>query len=160
MAAAEEAFRAALERCPGHSGAETGLGYVSLRDGNTTVADEAFRIALAANPENTDALIGLGLIAWRMDDLREVALRFGEVRELDPDNATAAEYLARVPEGYGPAPERPSLVLPDTVVYPSRVEFPDSAVYAGWIAEMAEMGANTIRVYTIHPPDFYRAVEA
>jgi hypothetical protein len=37
-------------------------------------------------------------------------------------------------------------------------EFPDSAVYANWIAAMSEMGANAIRVYTIHPPGFYQAL--
>lgn len=39
-------------------------------------------------------------------------------------------------------------------------EFPDSATYAGWIREIAELGANTIRVYTIHPPHFYQALYA
>ncbi len=37
-------------------------------------------------------------------------------------------------------------------------EFPDSTVYAGWIAAIAEMGANAIRIYTIHPPAFYQAL--
>lgn len=37
-------------------------------------------------------------------------------------------------------------------------EFPDSTVYAGWIDGMAGMGANAIRVYTIHPPAFYEAL--
>lgn len=37
-------------------------------------------------------------------------------------------------------------------------EFPDSSVYAQWIAAMADIGANAIRVYTIHPPDFYEAL--
>lgn len=39
-------------------------------------------------------------------------------------------------------------------------EFPDSAVYAGWIEQMGEMGANAIRLYTIHPPHFYQALYA
>ncbi len=37
-------------------------------------------------------------------------------------------------------------------------EFPDSSTYAAWIAEMAAMGANVVRVYTIHPPTFYQAL--
>jgi hypothetical protein len=41
--------------------------------------------------------------------------------------------------------------------YPS--EFPaDSATYAGWLDTLATMGANTLRVYTILPPAFYRAL--
>lgn len=43
--------------------------------------------------------------------------------------------------------------------YPS--EFPlDSLRYAGWLDTLALMGANTVRVYTILPPPFYRALRA
>lgn len=38
-------------------------------------------------------------------------------------------------------------------------EFPaDSATYAGWFDTLASMRANTLRVYTILPPAFYRAL--
>ena len=38
-------------------------------------------------------------------------------------------------------------------------EFPtDSAVYAGWLDTLAAMNANTLRLYTILPPSFYRAL--
>ncbi len=38
-------------------------------------------------------------------------------------------------------------------------EFPmDSALYAGWLDAIAGMRANTVRVYTILPPAFYRAL--
>ncbi len=41
--------------------------------------------------------------------------------------------------------------------YPS--EFPtDSTQYAGWLASLASMQANTVRLYTILPPAFYRAL--
>ena len=41
--------------------------------------------------------------------------------------------------------------------YPS--EFPpNDGTYDRWIALIAEMGANTVRVYTIHPPHFYAAL--
>ena len=43
--------------------------------------------------------------------------------------------------------------------YPS--EFPtDSSLYAGWLDTLAAMHANTLRVYTILPPSFYRALRA
>lgn len=35
---------------------------------------------------------------------------------------------------------------------------PDSARYAGWLDTLATMGANTVRLYTILPPAFYRAL--
>jgi hypothetical protein len=38
-------------------------------------------------------------------------------------------------------------------------EFPaDSATYAGWLERMAGMHANAVRIYTILPPSFYRAL--
>lgn len=41
--------------------------------------------------------------------------------------------------------------------YPS--EFPtDSALYAGWLDTLASMHANAVRLYTILPPAFYRAL--
>jgi len=40
-------------------------------------------------------------------------------------------------------------------------QFPtDSVLYAGWLDTLAAMHANTIRVYTILPPQFYRALRA
>ncbi len=39
-------------------------------------------------------------------------------------------------------------------------EFPeDEATYAGWLDLVAEMGANTVRLYTLLPPAFYAALE-
>ena len=40
-------------------------------------------------------------------------------------------------------------------------EFPtDSALYMGWLDTLAAMNANALRVYTILPPSFYRALRA
>ena len=35
---------------------------------------------------------------------------------------------------------------------------PNDSTYERWIALIAEMGANTVRVYTVHPPQFYAAL--
>lgn len=43
--------------------------------------------------------------------------------------------------------------------YPSTISR-DFHVYAAWLREMADMRANSVRVYTILPPAFYRALEA
>lgn len=37
---------------------------------------------------------------------------------------------------------------------------PNDSTYEKWIALMADMGANAIRVYTIHPPHFYAALRS
>lgn len=49
------------------------------------------------------------------------------------------------------------------VALPGRfpAEFPtDSTLYAGWLDTLAAMNANAVRVYTILPPSFYRALRA
>ncbi|HUR94228.1 MAG TPA: hypothetical protein VMY76_06565 [Gemmatimonadales bacterium] len=49
------------------------------------------------------------------------------------------------------------------VALPGRfpAEFPaDSATYGGWLAAIAAMGGNTVRLYTILPPTFYVALRA
>ncbi len=189
MEAARLRFEAALARCGDDHYARTGLGYVLLRAGAVERADSLWAVVVAAQPNNIDALTGLGLAAWRQGDLEAVRTRFARVLELSPDHATALDYLARI--SLGAVPDRPPLVLPDTLVYPARTngdrfeirtadgwrpfyikgvnlgaalpgrhpsQFPDSATYARWIARMAEMNANVVRVYTIHPPHFYQAL--
>src|SRR5207237_3613490 len=37
---------------------------------------------------------------------------------------------------------------------------PNDSTYEKWIALMAQMGANAVRVYTIHPPHFYTALRS
>jgi tetratricopeptide (TPR) repeat protein len=188
---AGERFRVALEICATQLEARIGRAYVLLRQGSDEASRQEFSEILVDAPDRADVVTGLGLLAWRRADLQEVAARFSRVLELVPDDPTALAYLSRLPRGTGPAPERPPLVVPDTLEYPSRVQgehfeirgptgwepfwikgvnlgaalpgrfpsqFPDSTVYAGWIREMAAMGANTVRVYTIHPPDFYEAL--
>ncbi len=39
-------------------------------------------------------------------------------------------------------------------------QFPDSATYAGWLEKIGAVGANALRVYTLHPPAFYGALRA
>ena len=106
-------FTAALALCPAHRGAAVGMGYVDMR--------ARFLAVVADAPAELDALVGLGLLAWRAGNLEEVSGRFLRVQEVDSANATAAEYLALLPAGLGPPPERPPLILPDTVELVARV---------------------------------------
>jgi len=49
------------------------------------------------------------------------------------------------------------------VALPGRfaAEFPrDQALYAGWLDAIGSMGANAVRIYTLLPPEFYRALKA
>ncbi|MEX2527895.1 MAG: tetratricopeptide repeat protein [Gemmatimonadota bacterium] len=118
---ARRAFQDALDLCPRHLGAGIGMGYVELREDDVAQATQRFRMALEQAPDNIDALIGAGLAAWRQARLDDVALHFLRVEGLDPGNATARQYLEQLPEGVGPPPERPPLVLPDSLVLTGRV---------------------------------------
>ncbi len=119
MDVARVRFEAALARCSNDHYARTGLGYVALRQGSDSVAVALWTVAVAADQDNVDALTGLGLAAWRRGDVATLRQRFTRVLELVPDHATALEYLGRITLTAA-APQRPSLVLPDTLVYPAR----------------------------------------
>lgn len=191
IALADSLFAAAHARCPERLEAQVGLAYTAYRAGRLEDADARFATVLGQAARNIDALMGRGLVAWRRGDSTAAVRQFRAVRDIEPENAMALEFLGRL--AALPIPERPTLVLPDTLETFARTrgdrfevltaegwqpfhvnginlgaalpgsfpaEFPDSATYAGWIADMAEMAANTVRVYTIHPPHFYQALAA
>jgi Tfp pilus assembly protein PilF len=179
-------FAAAVQRCPNHVDANVGAGYTLLRRNRVDEAERRFRTAITLSPSAADAWFGLALIARRRGNASVTQTALQRVLALDSTRVDAHEMLSAILP-----PERPPLVLPDTVEMRSRArgeefqvlvdgawesfyikgvnlgaalpgkfpsEFPDSATYAAWIAAIAEMRANTIRVYTIHPPHFYQAL--
>jgi hypothetical protein len=187
MDAAGVAFTAARARCPANLGALIGTGYVALRRGDLAEAGKRLAEAVRRDSTAVDALFGMGLLAWRRDEPDAARRWFGRVTAVAPGHAEAGAYLdqlgrppqrppLRLPETVvlqartnGDRFEVPSgsgwtsfyvkgvnlgAALPGR--FPS--EFPDSATYAAWIGQMVEMGANTVRVYTIHPPWFYQAL--
>jgi len=187
IAEARDAFASAQLRCPLHVGARAGLGYVALRENALGEAQGWFLGILAHDSTVVDALFGLGMAKYREGDEDAARSLFLRVTARDPDHGEARAFLDQL----GRPPSRPRLVLPDRIVFPSRVtgdrfevltergwepfyikglnlgaalpgkhpsEFPDSLTYAQWIAQMGAMGANAIRVYTIHPPHFYQAL--
>lgn len=188
LEAAGSLFADALARCPDHSDALTGAGYVNLRRGELEAAESLFIRALQRLPEQVDARVGLGLVAWRRGALGEARTRFRAVLDFDPQNRTVHDFLARIPEEPEPPPpaERSDTLRWTARVRDSRFEvrseaewrpfyvrgvnlgaalpgrfpsqFPDERTYKTWLERMAEMGVNAVRLYTIHPPGFYRAL--
>ena len=124
IADAGQAFQQALGRCPLHTGGLVGLGYVSLREDATETAGELFDRVLAREPDVIDALVGRGIVAWRLGDLARMEEIFRRVGRLDPGNVESQRFLDLLeapPEEEVPRPpERPPLVVPDTLEYTAR----------------------------------------
>lgn len=152
-------FRWVLARSPGNSDAWEGRARAALRLGDTLSALEAGRRAMALAPDNHDLRLFLDRIApdWsrpvsrpsiRPATLQLVARTRGRGFEVAAGNGWRPFYIQGVNLG---------VALPGR--YPS--QFPtDSARYAGWLDTLAAMHANAVRVYTILPPSFYRALRA
>ncbi|HRQ78926.1 MAG TPA: hypothetical protein PLY94_10025 [Gemmatimonadaceae bacterium] len=193
IARADSLFRAGVRRCHATGEAWTGLGYVALRRDLVPLAIARFDTAFAVlDAPTVDAAIGLGLATYRRGDLPRAHRAFALADSLEPGNATARDYLRRIPEPVDstalPPKQRPTQTLiaariaarifevPDGrggwrpfwmkavnlgAALPGKhpAEFPpDDGTYDGWIRDLAELGANALRVYTIHPPHFYRAL--
>lgn len=152
-------FQKARRIAPSDGDAAYGLALCLLRQGRAPEAKSLLQEALTRDPSRTD--------------VREA---LANARSLAPDPPAPMDPLVRparlqmparilgqrfeVSDGKGSW--RPFFIkginlgaaLPGK--HPS--QFPDKAIYAGWIAEMAALGVNVVRVYTIHPPGFYEAL--
>jgi hypothetical protein len=156
---ADSLFRLVVAADSGNADAWSGLSYTAYRAGNVTQAAGAARRALALNPKDVAIRELLARIDpdWdrppigppvRLPELRVDARTQGERFEIPAAGGWRPFYIAGVNMG---------VALPGK--YPS--EFPtDSATYASWLRTIAAMHANTLRLYTILPPSFYRAFRA
>ncbi|HEU4682403.1 MAG TPA: hypothetical protein VFS51_11685 [Gemmatimonadales bacterium] len=154
---ADTLFGEVLARNAANSDAWEGRTRASLRLGDTARAVAAGRRAMALAPSNRELRSLLDRIApdWhrtvprprtRPSTLRLVSRTRGQRFEVRSAEGWRPFYIQGVNLG---------VALPGK--YPS--EFPtDSALYAGWLETLASMHANTLRVYTILPPAFYRAL--
>lgn len=153
-------FDSSLAIAPTQYDALAGRGMAAWRAGRTALARRSFTQALAAQPGDSLSL----------DYLRRLAPAAAtDTTPMPPRPRPAAtQVVARtgvrifeVPDGLGGW--RPFWIKAVNVgaALPGRhpSEFPpDDSTYDRWIALSAEMGANTLRTYTIHPPHFYRAL--
>jgi tetratricopeptide (TPR) repeat protein len=156
---ADSLFRSALARDPRNSDAWEGRARSAFRMGDTTTAVHAGRKALELAPNNSDLRALLDRLSpdWdrirvgtktRSATLQLVVRTRGQQFEVSSDRGWQPFYIQGVNLG---------VALPGR--YPS--EFPtDSVLYAGWLDTLAGMNANTLRLYTILPPAFYRALRA
>jgi hypothetical protein len=154
---ADSLFIGVLARNEASSDAWEGRARAALRLGDTAAAVSAGRRALSLTPKNEELRALLDRVApdWgrplapkrlRPPVLQLVARTRGQRFEINTPQGWTPFYIQGVNMG---------VALPGR--YPS--EFPtDSALYAGWLDTLASMHANTLRVYTILPPAFYRAL--
>ncbi len=157
LAAAESAFREALAVDRGSADAWDGLAHVMARTDRAPEAVTAAREAVSIAPGYASSRALLDRLApdWDRPPLapapRPATLRVdARVRdgrfEVPGPRGWSAVYLQGVNLG---------AALPGR--FPA--EFPvDSGLYRGWLDSMAAMGANVVRVYTLLPPAFYRAL--
>ena len=154
---ADSLFQAVLKRSVINADAWEGRARTALRLGDTADALVAARRALALAPQNQDLQSLFDRLApdWnrpppgarpRPWTLQLVARTQGRSFQVAVGKEWRRFYVRGVNLG---------VALPGR--YPS--EFPeDSALYAGWLDTLAAMHANTLRLYTILPPVFYRAL--
>ena len=154
---ADSLFGEVLARSATNSDAWDGRARAALRLGDTVRAVSAGARALQLAPKNEELRALLDRIA--PDWSRPVAVSAKASSTLQLVSRTRGQrFEVRTPRGWQPfyiQGVNMGVALPGR--YPS--EFPtDSALYAGWLDTLAAMHANTLRVYTILPPSFYRAL--
>ncbi|MFN0178854.1 MAG: tetratricopeptide repeat protein [Gemmatimonadales bacterium] len=151
-------FATALSLAPNDYDAVTGIGITAYRQGDSKAARGHFERAAVLFPRDS-------LTRAYLDRLPPTVapVRFGPVvrpARLRIDARTGPRRFEIPRAGGGWAPfwikgVNIGAALPGK--HPS--EFPaDDGTYRSWFDLIARMGGNTLRVYTIHPPHFYRAL--
>ena len=153
---AVSAWTETLGANPDDVDALTGLGLAAWRRGDTETVRRRFTRVLELVPDHATALEYLGRIALTDPAPERPPLALSDTL-VYPARANGDRFEVRGPSGWMPFYIKGvnlGAALPGR--HPS--EFPDSATYARWIRGMADMQANVVRVYTIHPPAFYQAL--
>lgn len=160
VAAADSAFSAVTRQAPSYADAWDGLAAVRNRQGDVAGAIAAWRRVVALDPANAAARANLtrldpdwerspAALVRRRSERLDVTMRVrGTQFELRDGDAWTPFFVRGVNMG---------LALPGK--FPAEFSL-DSALYARWFVQIGEMHANTLRIYTILPPPFYRALRA
>jgi tetratricopeptide (TPR) repeat protein len=170
-------FQAVLRRDPRNLDALKGLGLAERDRKRYGEAAAAFRSVLAIAPQDGEAAAFLDQVLAASGDVREIRPR-PAVPASQPIRvvARAADGRLEVAMAPGAAPGgdatagaadrlRPFFVkgINLGVALPGRfpAEFPeDQSTYATLLEAAADLGANTVRLYTLLPPAFYAALAA
>lgn len=158
-AGARVRFEGVIRDDPDNVDALVGLGILAWRRGELGEVSRFFRRVEGLDPGNPQAADYLGRLPEGLGQPPDRPPLVLPDTTVYVARARGDALEVRTPEGWRPLYVKAvnlGAALPGR--HPS--EFPDSAVYADWIREMAEMEANAVRTYTIHPPHFYRILRS
>lgn len=155
---AEASFDRALTSQPTNYDALTGLGMLAYRRGDMPASRRRFEAALRSVPGDSLSIWYLQRIPGALDSIRLD-------RPVRPARtviaARTSDRIFEVPDGNGGWKPLWIKAVNIGAALPGKnpSEFPpDDGTYEQWIETAARMNANALRVYTIHPPHFYRAL--
>jgi hypothetical protein len=157
---AAEAFAGRLREAPDDLDARTGLGFARLQAGELEAARADLEGVLAVRPGDHDAIQGLGLLVGRGGGPER---RFRPDRSVPRPDAPVRALKDEFEVRNGAGRFEPFFVKGINLgaALPGRfaTEAPrDVGVYADWLDTIEGLGANVVRVYTLLPPEFYRAL--
>ncbi|HSJ25524.1 MAG TPA: tetratricopeptide repeat protein [Longimicrobiales bacterium] len=152
-------FRSVLAMEGEHVDALVGLGLVEWRAGRGEEARARFEHVLRLDSGRDDVRRHLAALPETMGPPPERAPLVRPDTLEYPARTSGDRFEIRTPAGWQTFHINGvniGAALPGR--FPS--QFPGATTYREWIEGIAEMGANTIRVYTVHPPAFYDALAA
>lgn len=154
---ADSLFRLVVEQDERNLDGWSGLALTANRQGDAPRAVAAAKRVIALRPDDAPARTLLDRLSPGWNRALLEPARRGATTQV-PARTRGSSFEVRAARGWVPFYIRGinlGAALPGK--YPS--EFPtDSALYARWLHLMAGMNANAVRLYTILPPEFYRAL--
>ncbi|MCK7593555.1 tetratricopeptide repeat protein [Pseudomarimonas salicorniae] len=152
---ASRAFGRVLKLAPDYSDAAYGLALIAERRGEAEAAKKAIRLAIRLDDQRPEFHVVLERLLLQAPELPPP--QRAEHLVLDYRVSRERGFEVRGAQGFSPLFLKGinlGAALPGK--FPS--QFPEKPVYQAWIRDMAELGVNCVRVYTIHPPGFYEAL--
>lgn len=95
---ARRLLRKAVAGRPAMAEAQSALGQLELKAGNTEAAKAAFEAALETQPRDATALAGLGQVALQTGEHDEAMLRFNQALEVVPNDAHVTFLIGQLHE--------------------------------------------------------------
>lgn len=159
---AAEHFSRATQLDPKSAEAWKGLGMARRNQEDRKAAQAAFKQALSLSPSDGETKELLAQLSGPSGLLEENRPK-GPARSGAPLRMVSRAGRARLEIKMGEK-FRPLFIkginLGTALPGKFPAEFPDDpALYRRWFDQMGELGANVVRLYTLHPPSLYRALK-